>query len=624
MDALQKLYLNIGDELFRCGNYKDALFHYQKAYELDGGCVDALMRIKSQYLLPQEENYQRNYSENCKVVGIDFEYENCKIDFIPVDDAKYVLFDQESESFCGTFDLAKFKSNETGNKTFQSILVADTWDARELLPILGQHVWNNEYIVLNDVDNKFMSFFKLPDFVSLLQEKIQIFKNTKDMRNYFETYPDAYLPHMIYAPNQREYETIVEDIHKKRIKDGIPSDNVFLSICIPSYNRGKLALEAVQVALKATYDAEIEVLVSNNGSYIGKEEYEAIRDMTDSRVRYFEKEKMEPAASNVCNCLENAEGHFAIIFSDEECLIVDRLGQLLDYLWNNQELGGFKLPDEKNTAGETVTNLKKFKQRRYCKGVEAINRALKAYYISGHGFNVEFLKQHDFLSKMDVYSQNPYEMNVVYPHDMILVFLARYLDFDDIAINCWFHTGNSPTGGYEAPEDGYGIVKQFALPENRFMQEETALKIIEHFLTFDDYKISMLERAYSTFSNISELFRLYGKESCQYNWLDIHIMHYKNCLKIMRESKWGIDAFDESFFYDLDEVFLDWLDCRRIRPLYSEEENLKAALRAQVARYCCEHGAPFLKIDFRAIDEKLDTVIGQALSKKQTRQSLSS
>lgn len=612
MDALQKLYLDVGDELFRRGSHKEALTHYQKAYELGGRREDAIMRVKSQYILPQKDNFQRNYSENCKALDVAFEYENCKIDFIPIDDDKYVLFDQETENFCGILDLEEFRSKEKGNKTFQSVLTADTWDARELLPILDQRGWNNVYIVLNEAGGKFMSFFKLPDFVSLLPEGIHVFKNSEEMCHYFEANPDAYLPHVIYAPNQREYETIMEDIHQKRIQSGIPSNNVFLSICIPSYNRGKLALEAVQAALKTTYDAEIEVIVSNNGSYIGKEEYEAIRDMTDSRVRYFEKKKMEPVAANICNCLEKSKGHFAILFSDEEHIIVDQLSKLLDYLWDNQELGGFKVPDGKNAAGETRTDLKKFKQKKYFKGVEAINRVLRAYYISGLGFNVKFLKQYEFLSKIDVFSYNSYEMNVVYPHSMILVFLVRYLDFEDISISFWLHMGDSPTGGLEAPEDGGGKIKEYMLPENRFLQEETALKIVEGFLSFDDYKVAMLDRVYSTFSHISTMYPLFDKELWPYDWLDIHITHYKNCLKIMRESKWGMAAFDEAFFHDLDEVFLDWLDCRRIRPAYSEEENLISTLRAQIARYYYDHGVPFLEIDFKGIDEKLYGVIGGA------------
>lgn len=607
MSELQRLYLSIGDELFERGELEYALSYYLKSYD-EGDSPKALARIQERYLLPQETNFEKYYAENCRITNSSFDYGKCQIDAIPVADRRYVLFDREQETFCGCFNLDSYMDKgEKPSRTFQSVLIADCWDAREILPVLHRHIWNNAYILLNESSQKFMSFLKIPEFVSLLPKNIHIFMNYDEMCNYFAENPDEYLPHVIYASDQEKYRNIVEDIHQKRIRSNVHSNQVFLSICIPSYNRGKLALEAVCCALQTKYDAEVEVVVSNNGSCIGKEEYEAIRTMNDSRVQYYQLEKNEGPAANICNCLEKSAGHFAILFSDEENLIVEKLDQLLEYLWDNQDLGSFKVPD-KDTGTGAITNLNKFKQGRYSKGMEALERAWKTKYLSGLGFNMTAVRQYGLLQKVNISSINSIDIDVVYPHTAILVYLAQYLDFADIAINMWFHAEECAVGG--SIEDENSCVKGYMIPENRFQQEKSALKMIEDVLTFEDYTGAILQQVHMTFSYISEAVLVCAEETdFLYNWEDIHTMHYKKCLEIIRESKWGIESFNESFFRDLDEVFFDWLDCRRIRPAFSNKENLKSTLRAQMARYCYDCGTPFLKIDFKAINEQLDGVI---------------
>lgn len=609
MSELQRLYLSVGDKLFERGELEDALSYYLKSYD-EGDSPKALARIQERYLLPQETNFEKYYAENCRITNSSFDYGKCQIDAIPVADRRYVLFDREQERFCGCFNLDSYM--DKGERTFQSVLIADCWDAREILPVLHRHIWNNAYIVLNESSRKFMSFLKIPGFVSLLPESIHVFMNTEEMCSYFAENPDEYLPHVIYASDREKYKNIVEDVHQKRIRSNVHSNQVFLSICIPSYNRGKLALEAVCCALQTKYDAEVEIVVSNNGSYIGKEEYEAIRTMNDSRVRYYRFDKNEGLAANVCNCLGKATGHFAILFSDEENLVVEKLGQLLEYLWSNQDLGGFKVPD-KDTGTSTITNLKKFKQERYSKGIEALKRAWRTGYLSGLGFNMVAVRHYGLLQKVDISSNNAIDIDGTYPHTAILVHLAQYLDFEDITINIWFHAKESVAGG--TIEDESSHVMGYMIPENRFQQEESALRMIEDVLTFEDYTGAFLRQVHVIFSRISEVIFVCKEEiSFSYNWEDICTMHYKNCLKIMCESKWGIESFDKSFFRDLDEVFFDWLDCRRIRPAFSAEDNLKSTLRAQIVRYCYDCGTSFLEIDFKAINKKLDEVIRPFLS----------
>ena len=609
MSELQRLYLSIGDELFERGELEDALSYYLKSYD-EGDSPKALARIQERYLLPQETNFEKYYAKNCRITNSSFDYGKCQIDAIPVADRRYVLFDREQERFCGCFNLDSYM--DKGERTFQSVLIADCWDAREILPVLHRHIWNNAYIVLNESSRKFMSFLYLFGFVSLLPESIHVFMNTEEMCSYFAENPDEYLPHVIYASDQEKYRNIVEDIHQKRIRSNVHSNQVFLSICIPSYNRGKLALEAVYCALQTKYDAEVEVVVSNNGSYIGKEEYEAIRTMNDSRVQYYQLEKNEGPAANICNCLEKAAGHFAILFSDEDRIILDQLDELLDHLYRCPRLGGFVtgvVCEKMNVAARMCS--KKFRPGVYRKGLDAAIFSLYATYITGIGVNTVLLRELGILMKLNYTDQNSYSLQRIYPHSAIIEYLAMHADMENIGINLSYCGIPSQIGGFESPEDGCrGAVMSYQIPENIFELESSKMRLSENFLTLDDYKKFFLRCASYCFGDIASAFRdCEDKLTVKYCWSNIHKMHYHNCKKIMRESKWGIDSFDESFFRDLDEVFFDWLDCRRIRPAFSNKENLKSTLRAQIARYCYDCGTPFLKIDFKAINEKLDGVI---------------
>ena len=614
MEDLQSLYLKLGDKLFERGNNGEALTYYQKAYETDDIRLEALERIKERYMLPQEENFKQNYAENCKSVEFSAAYEECEIDFILLSDGKYVIFDRETGHFCGYFDFAAFTGSENVEKTFQSVLLADTWEAKEMLPVLSQRVWNNAYIVLNDCAGKFMSFFKLPGFVTLLPKGVHVFKDAEALQDYFEENPGAYLPHVIHAPNQKRYEDVVKDIHQKRIKSGVHSDNVFLSICIPSYNRGKLALEATKCNLKLKYDAEIEILISNNGSYIGKEEYETIRDIKDSRVQYYELERDMGIGCNICNCLENAKGYFAIFFSDEDHMILDQLDKLLEHLYVFPNLGGFSVNCQA-ISGVPARNSKKFGYGIYSQGADAAIFSLYTGYITGVGFNIPLLKQHtDLLDRVRCADETRYSMETIFPHSVLFGLLAGYCDMEKIDIQLAACGELSQTGGFEAPEDGRKNILSYQIPENIILLTTSKTQLLENTLPFEDYKKFFLRCVSYCLGSVASSFRDIKEQlPTKYQWTDIHIMVYQNCLKIIRGSKWGIEAFDEAFFRDLDEVFFDWLDCRRIRPVYSEAENLKATLRAQIARYYYDHGVPFLEIDFEGIDERVDTMIGQAL-----------
>lgn len=610
------LYLYIAEKLLACEKHEEALNYFRKAYEQDGDSLKVLLYIEKYYVLPQEQRFKENYARNCEMIDFTFRYEDCQFNFIPSSDGTYEVFDKGEGKFCGSFDYSDYKNRPMGNKTFQSVLIADTGDARDILDILNNHLWNTAYIVLNNAIGKFMSFFKLLDFTAFLPNNVHIFEDTKKLVDFLAQNPDMYLPRVIYASDQIKYEAMIEKIHQKRIQSERQGKNVFLSICIPSYNRGKLALSAVQHDLQMKYDAEVEIIVSNNGSSIGLEEYKSIENIKDSRVQYFELERNMGIGFNICNCLEKARGHFAILFSDEDSLFFDGLDELLDHLFTHMDLGGFVSDYTINSTEKCgARKSKKFQTGVYRKGIEAAIFSLYTCYVTGVGFNLLYLRKYSNIFECIKNSdKSKYSMECIYPHSAIFEFLAEYFDLEKIEITIAAYGIPSKIGGFEGIEDRKDVVFSYQKPENIINLQTSQLLISEAFLSLSDYKKLFFRCTSFCIGSIASSFRdLEDIMRKQYNWTDIHISVYQNCLQILRESKWGIEAFDEKFFHDLDEVFFDWLDCRRIRSAYSEKENFKATLRAQMARYCYDQGVPFLEIDFRAIDESLETIIEQAV-----------
>lgn len=590
-------YLKLGDVFLEQAQRGKAVTCYKHALEEDPGNHDVVGRIKQVYLQPVWDDTKQIYNENC--VGMsEFAYEDCVIDFISTGNGTYELFDKEENQFVGSLDVNIFHISKNPEKKFSSILIADYWDLRELLPLIKGKRWARIYIVLNNMMRRFMSFFKLAEIHNLLPNEIQLFTSTEEMYHYFEQNPDIYLPKKVFAPEGSNYAALLSELHSLRIRSRVASNNVFLSICIPSYNRGKLALSAVKHALTSEYDAEIEIIVSNNGSLKGKKEYQEIKRLWDSRVRYYEFEENQGYATNVYNCLKSASGNFAILLSDEDILALenaDYFENFLDYLNMYPDLGGCITNDvegiQSNYAGEI-----------FKKGFDASLVALtNTAYISGICYNIDYLKSNNLLKEIDNLRRNLYVE--YYLHSACFLLMAGVADLSQTGMPLWHHAHEWIS------EDVIDGIQEAAQLENRLAEEAGVMQLLEKYISDGDYKKWIKLNSHKYFGALATMYRtLDAKIKTKYSWIDICIIHYKNWLKIVEKSRQSKENMP-AIIKVLDEVFLDWLDCRRIRPIYTEEENLKATLRAHIARYLYHKGTPFLEIDFEAIDQQINKII---------------
>lgn len=104
---------------------------------------------------------------------------------------------------------------------------------------------------------------------------------------------------------------------------------VILSICIPTYNRGKILSKTLNHLILSPIK-EIEILVSNDGSIDNTKDL--IKLIKDSRISYFENPKNLGYDANILKCVERARGEFIFIISDEDYVDLKIISWLIEII----------------------------------------------------------------------------------------------------------------------------------------------------------------------------------------------------------------------------------------------------------------------------------------------------
>lgn len=331
MDNIGEIYYEAGIRYFELEKYEEAISNWVRAYDLGYENENILENIYRCFIEPNEEEFRKNY-EQSSTEFTKLPFEACTLDFIPLCEGKFYIFDWEEKIFQGTITLEK--SPILGNNiAFNNILYTDTWDIREMLSDMKKSDRDVVYVLLENMEARFVSFLKLPGFKENYLRNVIAFKDVTLMRAFFEEYDEFYLPKQLVTAEAEKYWNIIREIHKKRIHHlNVERKNIFLSICIPSYNRGRLALDNVRHLLSCPYDSEIEIIVSNNGSTEGREDYNAIKHIGDARVRYHEFAENQGFAANVLKICEMARGKYAVLVSDEDWMVLDNFDRYLSVI----------------------------------------------------------------------------------------------------------------------------------------------------------------------------------------------------------------------------------------------------------------------------------------------------
>lgn len=195
---------------------------------------------------------------------------------------------------------------------------------------------------------------------------------------------------------------------------------MLLSICVPTYNRGHLALKHVQEILSIK-SQDIELVVSNNGSLVKKECYDQIKSIQDPRLNYFEFEWNQGFLINLCQVIKLSKGDFCMLLSDEDGVIAEKLPIYLDIIRHAQMFTGNLSGNIWDTIGVIFGSTSNFEypEVSLAAGEESIKGAyMWGNYISGLFFNRQVITNRLLDDMVERYKKNTAWL--YYPHMFFL------------------------------------------------------------------------------------------------------------------------------------------------------------------------------------------------------------
>lgn len=120
------------------------------------------------------------------------------------------------------------------------------------------------------------------------------------------------------------------------------TDNILLSICIPTYNRAIYLRDAIKYALLAINSTNglVELIISDNCSNDGT--LEILEGLPhDPLIRYFRNKTNEGAVKNGLNCIELARGEYIWFVGDDDVIRPEGLKHLLCIIQEHTDIDYF-------------------------------------------------------------------------------------------------------------------------------------------------------------------------------------------------------------------------------------------------------------------------------------------
>ncbi|MDD5828407.1 MAG: glycosyltransferase [Lachnospira sp.] len=152
---------------------------------------------------------------------------------------------------------------------------------------------------------------------------------------------------------------------------------MFISICIPSYNRGHRAKALVEKLLSMKIPYDYEVILSNNGSTKNVEGYHEIEKIRDSRLKINTFDTNQQYYGNFNKVLKMAKGDIAIVLSDEDYIVEENIEYYVKLFEENVRVAAIR----SGVGNGEDSNL-------YKMGKEAISHFFLMWnYISGAVYN---------------------------------------------------------------------------------------------------------------------------------------------------------------------------------------------------------------------------------------------
>lgn len=417
--------LNYACMKFQDEKYDEALeafaLAYSKGYEQEW----IIKNIYDCYMAGNEAVFRETYEH--RKVGTKIAYEDCSLDFIPYRDGEYYIFDKEIAKFRGLFSISDLKEANMSpmlqKMEFSAAALVMGWNWNEVLPVLTAAKERNIYVICRD-PKRGSSFCKIPELQEYMDNVI-FFSDEEQFQEYFHRNTSEYLPHIVFGreEEQKILLKILEQEHNYRLTpEGRNMENVLLTIAVPTRNRGNLLIERMKNLCSIPYDAEIEFVVSKNGTALYQKEYETVANMPDARISYYDHGRDLKAVENWRYSVEMSHGKYVLLVSDEDDVACDAVEHYLKLLHDNPELSLVRGKSRKFYSCITEKQHGK-------KGLEAFELAfLRQNYLSGLIMKKEEFVQENF-HELECFSDNVFYQ--YYPHEWWCAKLCMKGDYQE-------------------------------------------------------------------------------------------------------------------------------------------------------------------------------------------------
>lgn len=408
---------------FQNGKYEEALeafiLTYSRGYEQEW----ILENIYNCYMDGNDEEFQNAYGYRTE--GMNIAYDDCVLDFIPYRNGEYYIFDKEIKIFRGIFSIHDLRNTAPApsllNVEFSAAVLELDWNWNEEKDILQEAKNRKLYAVCHDM-KRGISFWKIPELAEYLKN-IKLFSDRQELQNYFHKNTSEYLPKIICGKeeNKKELLEIMNREHLYRLTpEGRNTDNVLLTIGIPTHDRGNLVLKRLQNLLTMQYDAEIEIAISKNGTNFYQEEYEAVSRIPDARINYYDHGKELKYNINWAYVMEMAHGKYVLMVSDEDDVVISALEHYLKLLSSNEDLSLVR--------AKTTFQYAKINERKY--GKKGI-KAFQCEFLLQNYLSSLIIRREDFLQEnlldLERFSSNIFYQ--FYPHEWWCAVLSQKGDY---------------------------------------------------------------------------------------------------------------------------------------------------------------------------------------------------
>lgn len=397
-----ELYASFAYFLFRVSEYEECLNMFIKAQSYGYSKDEIKKVIWEAFVQPNLEEFKVIYNKNVNFLLLSgyilekVEFDDLDFWLIPTNTKnEFYIYDKREELIKEKF---VFNSQSTVSlpkvtDEFSDFLVLEEWNWNKIksyTDLIGNYQ-KKAYIVVKDIKKLFACL--QAELLSKGQiANLLIFDGFSNMKEHFIS-GNEYLPRNIIdlMSCNMEAKNIIDQIHMYRVSNNASKrENILLSICIPSYNRGRRAYDNIIHNLQSYYDEEIEIVLSNNGTQNStKEYYEKISLIKDSRLTYYAFEENEGFALNICKTSEIARGKFILMLSDEDLVNLSALPKIMDDIYKKREnLAVMRTRGDR----QAIIPSTKFTEA----GEEAIlTYSLTSNYISGIIYNNTMIKKYN-------------------------------------------------------------------------------------------------------------------------------------------------------------------------------------------------------------------------------------